>query len=956
MDEADFMESFDDDLALEAELEAELQAESAAALAADDEDIPEEFDATTRPVEVRQQRQAVVPMEEERAPIAEAPAPASAMEQEELELEEAAAPQHDREVVCTFSVSLESGRELPLCILAPRDRSHYAAARSGNLLSQPISVLRDILDRQASEGRAAAEREETLRAKAVAEEATHALLKVGLRNNEAFHRIPIGSATVEQLQSSSAGIDGWLRAGPNTDAAETAKAGCTAPPPSQLWVDKYAPQRFMELLSDERVNRQVLAWIKGWDEHVFRGQPSTAKSVGAKAAAAAASAARARGEFGAKRSTRPEKPLLLLSGPPGMGKTTLAHVVAKHAGYRPVEINASDERSAKILKQRIAEATDMQSVFSDHRPPLIILDEIDGAMGGSEGTSAIHELLKLANMTARQSKGSTDDADGEGGAKGAKGSKGLQRPVICICNDVYAPALRPLRAVAECIEFRAASNSQLLTRLKHVCRVEKLHAEPLMLDALAQLAHQDVRTCLNTLQFVRGKSSTLNEAVLAAVGAKSMAKSPLALWKQVFSATPPKRVGPDGAAAAGGGGPGGGAWAAAQSVGSSRAALAKAAAAAKTVTSAATLFSDLERADVARVLEGVHENYLNVSYTDPQLLRTAEAAEALSVLDLRTQAAYSKGHFALEAYASAAVVEVHMACAVPHLREKISFPKAEREQQKRREQKQAIVRGWHGGMSPALHAAYPRTALIVDVLSPLLTILTPPIKPGATHLLASDERRVLSSLVDVMLAFGLSYQQRSTDEGGYAYRLEPPLAELLPSAEPLHEPDAKPAAPSASAEEGTGYASGVSTSAASRDAAGAAPPVNSGLRRELPAAVKQLLSVELHRETLRRHHGLEKAGGAKESGLGVASPAPLPATRPTLSLKPQPLAPKAAQVALAPKEKRDMFGRVVPVAKGTKRGAGAVVGTPEEVFPIRFKYQEGVTDAVRRVVRVRDLL
>jgi chromosome transmission fidelity protein 18 len=921
MDEADFMESFDDDLALEAELEAELQAESAAALAVDDEDIPEEFDATStmRPVEVRQQRQAVVPMEEERAPIAEASAPASAMEQEEQELEEATAPQHDREVVRTFSVSLENGRELPLCLLAPRDHSHFAAARTGNLLSQPISVLRDTLDRQAS----AAERAAT----------------------QASERLfALGDADLKEVVPDS--------------------AGCTAPPPSQLWVDKYAPQRFMELLSDERVNRQVLAWIKGWDEHVFRGQPSTAKSVGAKAAAAAASAARARGEFGAKRSTRPEKQLLLLSGPPGMGKTTLAHVVAKHAGYRPVEINASDERSAKVLKQRIAEATDMQSVFSDHRPPLIILDEIDGAMGGSEGTSAIHELLKLANMTARQSKGITDDADGEGGAKGGKGSKGLQRPVICICNDVYAPALRPLRAVAECIEFRAASNSQLLTRLKHVCRVEKLHAEPSMLDALAQLAHQDVRTCLNTLQFVRGRSSTLSEAVLASVGAKSMAKSPLALWKQVFSATPPKRVGPDGAAAAGGGGPGGGAWEAARSAGSSRAAQAKAAAAAKTVTSAATLFADLERADVARVLEGVHENYLNVSYTDPQLLRTAEAAEALSVLDLRTQAAYSKGHFALEAYASAAVVEVHMACAVPHLREKISFPKAGREQQKRCEQQQAIVRGWQGGMSPALHAAYPRTALIVDVLSPLLTILTPPIKPGATHLLASDERRVLGSLVDVMLAFGLSYQQRSTDEGGYAYRLEPPLAELLPSIEPLHEPDAKPAAPSVSAEEGTGavvgtgYAPGASTSAASRDAAGAAPPVNSGLRRELPAAVKQLLSVELYRETLRRHHGLEKAGGAKEAGggLGVASPAPLPATRPTLSLKPQPLAPKAAQVAMAPKEKRDMFGRVVPVAKGTKRGAGAVVGTPEEVFPIRFKYQEGVTDAVRRVVRVRDLL
>lgn len=38
----------------------------------------------------------------------------------------------------------------------------------------------------------------------------------------------------------------------------------------QLWTDKYLPKNFSELLSDDKINREVLTWLKTWDPIVYK--------------------------------------------------------------------------------------------------------------------------------------------------------------------------------------------------------------------------------------------------------------------------------------------------------------------------------------------------------------------------------------------------------------------------------------------------------------------------------------------------------------------------------------------------------------------------------------------------------------------------------------------------------------------------------------------------------------
>ncbi|KAI0817563.1 hypothetical protein GGR55DRAFT_25897 [Xylaria sp. FL0064] len=305
-----------------------------------------------------------------------------------------------------------------------------------------------------------------------------------------------------------------------------------------LWTEKYRARNFVDLVGDDMTNRQVLKWLKRWDPIVFPGASRSRPAIrrpGVKAEA---------------EEEKPHRKILMLTGPPGLGKTTLAHVCARQAGYEVMEINASDDRSRDVVKNRIRTSLGTENVKTvQHsktqtskqqkvaRPVCVVVDEVDGVVTGSGGSGeggfikALMDLITIGEKNAAGQESKAQQAN-----KRKKGDDFRQmRPLILICNDVYHPSLRPLRQsnLAEIIHVGKPTVDAVVTRLKSVFEKEGIPCEK---DAARKLceaawgmtsgidakrgaestAEGDLRGIMVVGEWVAGrlKSSSLNSPLL----------------------------------------------------------------------------------------------------------------------------------------------------------------------------------------------------------------------------------------------------------------------------------------------------------------------------------------------------------------------------------------------------------------------------------------------------------
>ena len=198
-----------------------------------------------------------------------------------------------------------------------------------------------------------------------------------------------------------------------------------------MWSEKYRPKHILDLIGNEEARKLFVEWFAKWKKGV--------------------------------------KPLLLV-GPPGIGKTTMANLSAKHFGYDLISLNASDVRNKKNIHEILQPVLGNQSVLG---LPMIFIDEVDGIHGRSDygGVEALINILKESTV-----------------------------PIILAANNHSSDKMKKIKKSVTTIELRPLSPRLLLLHMNTILQKENAKISPGKLMKLITDSNGDIRSMINSAQ------------------------------------------------------------------------------------------------------------------------------------------------------------------------------------------------------------------------------------------------------------------------------------------------------------------------------------------------------------------------------------------------------------------------------------------------------------------------
>ncbi|VVC06089.1 Replication factor C large subunit [uncultured archaeon] len=198
-----------------------------------------------------------------------------------------------------------------------------------------------------------------------------------------------------------------------------------------MWSEKYRPKNLLDMIGNEEAKESFVNWIGKW-----------------------------------VKGTKP----LLLVGPPGIGKTTMAILGAKQFNYDLISLNASDVRTKQRIQDVLNPVMGNTTVMGK---PMIFVDEVDGIHGRSDygGVEALVDILKEPTV-----------------------------PIVLAANSETSDKMKSIKKVTTTVKMRPIPPRLMRFYLEEILRREGASLKIGSVIKLILDSRGDIRSMLNSAQ------------------------------------------------------------------------------------------------------------------------------------------------------------------------------------------------------------------------------------------------------------------------------------------------------------------------------------------------------------------------------------------------------------------------------------------------------------------------
>ena len=257
------------------------------------------------------------------------------------------------------------------------------------------------------------------------------------------------------------------------------------------WTERHRPTSESHLAGNETQRQKIRKWLDDWKNGV------------------------------------PKNKAILLVGPPGVGKTTVARAIAQDMGWSVIELNASDARNAASIRKAATKGATHRSLFfnpeENDKKTLILIDEVDHLSGGlrSVSESRINDAIKV-NLDSNDSVQLKGDTGGK--AELLKLLAETKQPVILACNEVmglwgkssnWRSTRDRFQRLVTTINFDRASKDALRNIARRVLKSENVEYDTPAVEALVTNNPGDLRALVRDLQVICASAkNSIDESIV----------------------------------------------------------------------------------------------------------------------------------------------------------------------------------------------------------------------------------------------------------------------------------------------------------------------------------------------------------------------------------------------------------------------------------------------------------